>query len=277
MQYHRLSLRFHLPKAPPYFIGSQIRGALGHALKQTVCVHPLMECKGCFAAENCLYYDWYEKSGTYHPFRLDFELGKPYYDFTLYLFGDAVAKLPYVVSALHRMLTRTGLGVERHRTDKFEFFVNGLSAWRDGHFTMPETSPQQLDIPSEPTPSRIKLTFVTPLRIKYQNRFVRQMDQLHLPTLIRSVYQREQALLGFPPSKLPFRVEGEITDRFGTFQDLTRFSYRQQGKLRVGGMMGEITLEGLDDASYQILQKAQILGMGKQTVFGLGKVKVDTL
>ena len=44
----------------PYkFIGSTIRGALGWSLKRVVCINPSFKCEGCFAKDNCLYYDMY--------------------------------------------------------------------------------------------------------------------------------------------------------------------------------------------------------------------------
>jgi len=73
---------------PPYFIGSQLRGALGYALKKVTCINPSFKCDGCFATNNCLYYEFYEEKNVFHKYRFDFELGKEFYDFSFYLFDD---------------------------------------------------------------------------------------------------------------------------------------------------------------------------------------------
>jgi CRISPR-associated endoribonuclease Cas6 len=278
LPYRHIALRFMPPEGnTPYFIGSQIRGALGYALKETVCINPSYRCEGCFAKENCLYFDWFEKKGSYHPYRLDIELGKPYYNAGLYLFSDAVEKLPYVVSALHRMLTKNGLGVKRTKIETFELIIDGKKAYDGKKFVLPENEPQIVREVCENPPERIKVSFITPLRIKYQNRFVRTIEELHFPTLIHSAYRRFKELTRQEAGKLPFRVEGDITDRFGTFEDLTRYSSRQKGKLKIGGLRGEIVIEGPDARSYAYLKAAEIIGAGKQTVFGLGKIKVDAI
>ena len=278
LPYRRIGVRFMPPEGEvPYFIGSQIRGAMGYALKDTVCVNPSFRCNGCFASENCLYYDWFEKRGAYHLYRLDIELGRPYYDIGLYLFSEAVEKLPYVVSTLHRMLSENGLGLERKKVKDFELDIDGERAYADGEFRLPQNEVRRVDILPGEAPERVKLTFVTPLRLKYRNRFVRTMEEIYLPTLIGSVYRRYATLLGEETGRLPFRVEGEIVRSFGTFEDLTRFSSRQKSKLKIGGMRGEVHIEGLDETSYAYLKAAEIIGMGKQTVFGLGKVKVESL
>jgi len=79
MQYTKISIISKL--TPPYFIGSQLRGALGYALKKVVCINPAYKCDECFAKNSCLYYEFYE-SNEYHKFRFDFELDKEFYDFS---------------------------------------------------------------------------------------------------------------------------------------------------------------------------------------------------
>ena len=273
MIYSTIRARFTLPDDPPYFIGSQIRGALGYALKRTVCINPAYQCEGCFAADNCLYYDFYESQNGYHPYRLDFELGKSYYDFSLYLFEKATEKLPYIVSALHVMLTQNGLGKERVTIDEYQLFVNGTSAVEGGKIVLPPETTVTCRPPQQ-TPSTLTLRFVTPLRIKHHNRFVRSGDYLTLRGILHSIYQRRQMLEGAERGRLPFEPRGEIVDRFVRFKDLSRYSGRQRGTLKIGGMVGEMTIEGIDPQSYALLKLGEIIGAGKQTVFGLGKIEV---
>ena len=99
MEYVKLSLLFK--EKPPYFIGSQLCGALGYALKNIVCINPNKICENCYASGQCLYCQFYEHKNDYHKYRLDFELNKSYYDFNFYLFCDAVNSLPIIISAFH--------------------------------------------------------------------------------------------------------------------------------------------------------------------------------
>ncbi len=276
MIYHTIRIRFQNAKTPLYFIGSQLRGAFGYALKRTVCINPAFECSSCFAADNCLYYDFYESKEGYHPYRFDFELGKSYYDFRLYLFGEATSKLAYVVSALHRMLTDTGIGKERFKVTAYELFVNGASAMKEGKIVLPTSEPLVFEFPND-VADNVKVHFITPLRIKSNNRFVRHAEHLTLRALINSLYQRSLMLEGKDRAKLPFEPQGKIVDRFAHFKDLTRYSGRQKGKLKIGGLLGEMTIEGLDGESYRLLKLGELIGVGKQTVFGLGKIAVEEL
>ena len=59
-------------KLPYEFIGSTIRGVLGIALKKVLCINPSYECKGCFAKDNCVFYDLYESN--FAKFRLKISL-----------------------------------------------------------------------------------------------------------------------------------------------------------------------------------------------------------
>jgi len=52
---YELRLRAAQQVALPAFLGSTLRGAFGHALKQAVCIMPHRDCERCMVAERCLY------------------------------------------------------------------------------------------------------------------------------------------------------------------------------------------------------------------------------
>src|SRR5689334_4844685 len=52
---YELRLRAVRQTALPAFLGSTLRGAFGHALKQAVCIMPHRDCERCLVAERCLY------------------------------------------------------------------------------------------------------------------------------------------------------------------------------------------------------------------------------
>ncbi|MBN2826136.1 MAG: CRISPR system precrRNA processing endoribonuclease RAMP protein Cas6 [Campylobacterales bacterium] len=271
MRYCKISVLIN--DKPPYFIGSQLRGALGYALKKVTCINPSYQCEGCFALANCLYYEFYEKQNSFHPFRFDFELGCEYYDFSLYLFEEATQKLPYVVSALFQMLTQHGLGRDKKTYQNFELYINDTQALKNGQLSIPPHTTQRLTIDS--THQEITLHFKTPLRIKKDNRFVRD-DAIELPDIINSVYQRQMQLLGKGYGKFPYPIEGEIVSKTIEYKELTRQSKRQKTTMNLGGIVGEIEIKGLNKECYEVLKVGELIGMGKQTVFGLGKIEIVT-
>jgi hypothetical protein len=52
---YRLVLRAEHNCSLPVFLGSTLRGAFGHALKQAVCVMPHKDCERCMVQDRCLY------------------------------------------------------------------------------------------------------------------------------------------------------------------------------------------------------------------------------
>ena len=255
----------------PFFLGSQLRGAFGYALKKVVCINPSFKCDECFAKDNCLYYQFYEEKNVYHKYRFDYELGKSY-DFSVYLFDDTVSKLPYVVSALYQMITKIGFGKDRKTYTKFDMFVNDSSIFKEDEIILPKDYEKEFDI--DTFSPNISVKFVTPLRLKKNNRFIKS-EELEIEDIINSIYQRERKLQQKEPKKVDFKPTGEIIKKELKFLDISRYSNRQQAKLKIGGLVGEMQIKDIDEKSYRLLKLGEIIGVGKQTVFGLGKIKVE--
>lgn len=271
MTYSKISVIFKPEQKSPYFIGSQLRGAFGYALKKVTCINPSYECKECFASSNCLYHEFYEEKNSFHRYRFDFELGKDYYDFSLYLFDNAASKLPYAMSALHMMLTAVGFGKDRVVCKDFSIYINDTNCFADGKLTIPKDFIKKLRIDN--FRPNITLLFATPLRIKKENRFVRD-DELELEGIINSIYQRQMKLLGREHKRFPYPIEGKIVEKELKFVELTRQSNRQKTTMNMGGIMGEIKIKNLNKECYEVLKVGELIGVGKQTVFGLGKIEI---
>ena len=274
MQYTKISIIIKSDSRPPYFIGSQLRGALGYALKKVTCINPSFDCKECFATSNCLYYEFYEEKNRAHKYRFDFELGKEFYEFDFYLFDNACMKLPYVVSAFYMMLTQNGLGKDRKIYKQFDMYINDIRCLINGQLKLPKEFIKTFQI--DTIYQNITLQFKTPLRIKKDNRFVRK-EEIELKDLVNSIYQRQMQLIGQKPKRFPYDIEGEIVRKELYFKELTRMSNRQKTTMNMGGLMGEIEIEGINDKAFHVLKLGEFIGVGKQTVFGLGKIKVEDL
>jgi len=274
MTYTKISIIFKPEDKPAYFIGSQLRGALGYALKKVSCINPSYNCEGCFASANCLYYEFYEEKNVFHKYRFDINLGLDYYNFDFYLFDDAVIKLPYVISALHMMITQNGLGMNRNTYKDFDMYINDEPCFINGQLKMPKDFTKSFMI--NKISQNVHLKFLTPLRIKKDNKFLRS-DGLELENIINSIYQRQMQLLGKGFKKFPYKIEGEITNKKLEFKELTRQSNRQKTTMNMGGIIGSMEIKNLSKECYEVLKLGELIGVGKQTVFGLGKIKVEDI
>lgn len=263
-------ISFVIRDKPPYFIGSQLRGALGYALKRVTCINPSKICEGCYAINECLYYEFFEEKNSFHKFRFDFELGKEFYDFSFYLFDNKVSKVPYIVSAFDKMLKEQGLGVNKKTYKDFDCYINN-NTLDNQKLVIPNNYVEEFKV--ENIFQKVTINIKTPLRIKKNNRFIRD-DNIELEDIINSIYQRKNSILENEFKKLPFKIEGTILEKEIRYKELTRKSNRQKTKMNLGGVIGKITIENLDKESFELLKLGELIGVGKSTVFGLGKIEV---
>ncbi|MEF3191402.1 MAG: CRISPR system precrRNA processing endoribonuclease RAMP protein Cas6 [Campylobacterales bacterium] len=271
IRYINITTIVNINATPPPFIGSQLRGALGLALKQVVCINPSKQCQGCFASSDCLYYKWYEQRDGYHPYRLAITLNQKHYDFGLYLFEEACEALAYLLAAIERMITALGLGGERVKGTIASIRTDTKLLYDGRTFTIEGTTPTLF----APTPESHRYTVIetiTPIRLKSDNRLVRAMPSLE--AILTSIWHRYNELKGLPRSKLPFIPQGELRGSSGQFVELSRYSNRQQTKMFLGGVVGRLVYEGVDENSLMLLRLGEIIGVGKSTVFGLGQILV---
>jgi CRISPR-associated endoribonuclease Cas6 len=251
----------------PFFIGSQIRGTLGYALKEVVCINPTFNCDGCFAKNECIYHDFYEDKNQYQKYRLDFELGNRIYDFSIYLFDNATSKLPFIILAFVKTFRDIGLGKNRVIFDDFKLFVNdnllSSSLEIENNFIKNFIEPDEFE-------SRLTLELKTPLRIKKRNSFIKDGSLLELKDILNSIKNRYDNLIEVKRPRINF--EGKISSYDLVFKDLSRFSNRQKTKMKLGGLVGKVKVENLNKESYRLLKLGEVIGVGKQTTFGLGKI-----
>ena len=272
MKYHFIEVKTNSKLKAPYFTGSMLRGAFGYALKKVVCINPSYRCEGCFAKENCLYYDFYEKPNTFHPFRFDIKLESPNYNFGLYLFNQATDKLPYILSALHKMLTEIGISRENHTFHNIEISVNNTVIYRNNEFKLKNLTPKEFHLDNYCR--KVKIQLLTPLRIKKNNKLLR--ENLEVEDILRSIYQREQELnSGKRVHSLNYTPKVGTTLKLLQYKHLKRKSNRQKQILNIDGLIGEMVATDIDQESYRLLKVGEIIGVGKQTVMGLGKIEIE--
>lgn len=235
-------------KKPYLFIGSKVRGAFGYALKEEVCINPSFECKGCFAAKECLFYKFYEEQNTTHEYRLDFKLHSDKYKFSILLFGDA----------------------KKHKEVVHKAMLDSLKEYSYIDFKEKE---KKLKIKQKS--KIIKIAFLTPLRIKKQNRFATK--DIELLDILLSIHKRYLDLQKLPYERVKLNTNYKIISKNLRYQELTRRSNKQNTKMHLGGLMGELIVNNVNEEIYKLLKIGEVIGVGKSTVFGLGKIKVEDL
>jgi len=271
MNYLKISIKQVVALTPPHFLGSLLRGSFGYALKNVTCLSPKGVCEGCFASSNCVYYDFYEQKNNYHSFRFDFELYPQNFDFNLYLFGDSMRKIPYILSALQKMATQNGYGKDRIKATNLQIAINGKSVY-DG-FDFDLSGIEQNEVKFDKFCPNVVLRFATPLRMKKNGKQVWH-NELELKDILQSIHNKLSQLEGKALSRLEFTPTGEIVESKMRFIDFTRLSNRQKMTMQLGGLVGEIRFAKMDKESYEMLKMGEIMGVGKQSVFGLGKIEV---
>jgi len=255
----------------PFFVGSMLRGVIGHALKRVVCINPSYECEGCFALRECLYYQFYEKPNSIHQYRLGIRLKPRTLNFSLYLFEDAIDSIPYVVAAVIKAFEEIGIGKEHVKMCVASIHVNERLVYSKQHgASLDNIVPNELEI--DRFCQEVQLQFVMPLRMKQNNKIAAESIALH--SLINNIHNRYTQLKGLEARSLGYRVRGEVTQNSMKFMELQRYSNRQKTAMNLGGLMGDITIKGLDKQSYMYLKIGEIIGAGKQTVFGLGSYHI---
>jgi len=306
-------LRFELeaqdPIRLPDYAGSAWRGLLGHGLRRTACVTRQPTCAGCLLAQNCVYSTLFETpaaaaqaqdgySAMPHPFVLDLDPSAPRtlapgapFELTIHLIGAAIAQAPYLIHALG-LAGQQGFGSARGRfsiTGVTRERVPGDGVWeqvysaRDGVYQPRDPAP----LLPPPAPAKARLRLGTPLRIKRNGHFLGARD-LTAADLVHALYRRLRTLAqlqggapandpewldprGFPRDPEALRLHAHWL----RWHEWTRYSSRQDTLMQMGGLIGDITLDGPAlPAIWPALWVGQWTHVGKGTAFGLGGYRI---
>ena len=301
-QIYTFHCRFTTDARLPGYLGSTLRGALGWALKKTSCALRRQQCAGCLLRQQCAY-AWIFETERYtnvegrtvntrpHPFvlqpgknRENMEQGAEF-SFSLLLLDRAVEMLAHLVYAV-RVMGASGIGSGcRNGLGRFalqKVSVSGrtiYSAEKETLTTAPEPFCIGLDNKRDSGPSRLKVHLLTPLRFKQGNRM---NTDLPFHVLIRACLRRiaalEEAYGGGEPD-LDYRGLVERARQVKTlkssirWQKLYRWSNRQRQNTSLSGLSGSIIYHGDLNEFVPILHYGEQVNIGKQTVFGLGKIE----
>lgn len=208
--------------------------------------------------------------------------------FTLLLFGEANNNLAYFIYAFDQI---GDIGIGKRVDGKLaSFCLHQVSAGRHIIYSKEESKirkdqPVQnlsIELPKHDgdVVSDLTVELITPLRLKYENSL---HAELPFHVLIRAMLRRASSLFeyhggGEPP--LDYRGlilqarDINIKESRISWHDWRRYSNRQEQAMMMGGMIGEITYANVPGEYMPLLRFCEQVHLGKQTTFGLGKIKV---
>ncbi len=292
------------PTILPMYKGSTFRGVFGRALKNVVCALKRNRCEDCLLKSQCMYIRIFEpslysgkNSGVPNPFviqppdsdKTGYKPGDAF-EFNLLVFGEMVKSLPYFIYAFDEM-GKTGIGkkIDGHR-GKFDlkdvkFRDRIIYSGDNGKLEIPDADDLIIkpeDLEDSQKCSKINVSMKTPLRVKFENKIqaglpfhvlVRAM--LRRISLLENAYGRGEPDIDY---KGLVNLAQEVTIDKNNLKwfDWQRYSFRQDEKMFMGGMVGSITYKG-DLGKYIPLMKfCEKVHLGKQTTFGLGKIRTKS-
>ena len=223
--------------------------------------------------------------------------------FDLILIGNVIDYVPYVVFSVFQM-GHTGLGVGRHPFDLNAAYCfqpgndpendsesSSHDNWRplyDGASQRILFSPNHQRLSSENSPTnsikKLKLNFLTQTRLKFGNDLTIDFNFRKLTfKLLRRVL--ELAHFYSPGETIDWqfnhllKAASDITikDRNLRWEDYGRYSNRQKTKMKMGGFVGDMTLEGDLSPFLDLLRYSEVLHAGKGTTFGLGRMEIEKI
>lgn len=303
---HRLHLQADTAVHLPDYAGSMWRGALGHALKRTVCVTGARHCPDCLLYRSCVYPYVFEtpppenaaKLRKYpaapHPFVIEpwpdcreLAAGEAF-GVDLVLIGRGHAQLAYFIEALRRAGEHgVGKGAARGegRYTLASLAQETAAGWQTIYAPGSRLEPLPTGTPDVPPlpAGAVRVELPTPLRLKVGDDLVTP-DRLRFRDFFSHLLRRVSLLSYFhtdTPLDADFRALVQaaeavsLTDIDLRWQDWTRYSSRQDALLQMGGLVGGFTLPGAALAPFwPYLWLGQWTHLGKGAVMGLGRYRL---
>jgi hypothetical protein len=292
----------------PVYKGSTFRGAFGTALRKISCQTGAEGCRTCHLRGSCDFFYIFvtpppegiaEKryaEATPHPFLIEPPLEeKDFYEpgeqlgFSLVLIGRGIAYFERFVEAFMEM-GKAGIGKKqkskgrvRIREIRSSAGANFLNNGRSAPAFSTRRLPLLSDVGGEGSqlfPVGLSLFFVTPTRFCIDNQPVSERDftfELMIRNLIRRIsLLHDYHRIGGP--SLPdlneiilSAADIRIVHNDLEWYDWDRYSSRQDTRMTLGGFVGRIELSGISKEIITLLQAGEVVHVGKNTLFGMGK------
>lgn len=249
-----------------------LRGALGAAMMDLECVREDRQCAPCPHADSCLISSWYDpgrNTGRSRPFTLwgtpgvGAEVGPERPLVADMTFTEPLPK-PELLKLAWDRVGRVGVGHDRIPADVELMVLGGEGSGWPGPVPLRQVArvprgvvraklhfdvPLQLKEAGEPTPTAVLEAMINRVRGVARRQGVR-IDRW-FPNRLRGYWEQLRHLPG------------------------QRFSARQQAELDLSGWTGVLVIDEDADAISDLLGAIEVVGVGRATTAGLGRVWVE--
>lgn len=282
----------------PDYAGSAIRGAFGKALRKTACMTHMPKCRSCPLFRSCPYTAIFETPAPVnHTLQKFSQIPSPYvieapdwgrrtyeagetFSFSVVLIGQAIYHLALVIYSLKRAFSfEVAHGSAQLMTVKHCSQFGDKTIVYGGEFSEIQDHSASLDFDSLLSNDHsVALRFITPLRLQ-ENGVGLSPQRITAQNLLMTLTRRVSLLMELQAKHnldLPFSEikasldEVEISKQLH-WQDWIRYSNRQQQKMHLGGVLGDIVINDLHPLMHLLLAVGQYTHVGKNAVFGLGR------
>lgn len=286
----------------PEYAGSMLRGAWGHQLRRICCMTKQPNCNGCPLRATCPYSIVFEpaptSANTGHkppvPYVIETDLHRQKrwlkagsnVHFHMVLMGAALQQLPLIIYAWQQALQR-GIGSKNNAGSAIlqqvmQILPQGQThqVWHETEQPEVENCEMQWQLPPMPQ-GEIRLQLKTPLRLQQQGRILNQ--DITPSAFLMALVRRLQFVSQQWPVEQPWQVadvhykhqaEDIVWHSELRWHDWARYSNRQQQKMKLGGLVGNICFNALDEVFWPALYLGQWLHIGKETSFGFGQYQI---
>jgi len=312
---YNFTLNFLEKASLPRYKGSTLRGAFGVNFRKICCLQKKKRCEECLLRQKCPFIYIFNSSpppdakklrrydNIPRPFLIlphldekqEYSPGEKL-TFQLTLIGDAINYLSYFILTFKEM-GRSGLGKKVNgKRGVFELSrVDALSPITGKSSKIYSSSDeliynkdtkishsQIMKKVEKMNKEKIKITFTTPLRLRYKGSYIFHPEFYHL---IKALLGRLSSLSYFycnEELKIDFKKLIQDAHRVKLlssayfWKDWWRYSSRQKTNMALGGVVGEVTFSGDLEPYLPFLVWGELVHIGKGTTFGLGRYKIDT-
>lgn len=297
---YQLTFQVTEPIQLPEYAGSTLRGAFGRALRKIACMTKQTDCKGCPLYRTCPYTNIFETPApTQHELQKFSQVPNGYIieppewgekiyfegeklQFSLVLFGKLIVQLPLIAFAF-KCAFEYNVGKGKAHLLDIESFdeieERFLSVLVNGNIIEHH---QAVEIP-EKFANNFIIEINTPLRLQENGNPLREKE-ITAERFFISLAKRIALLSEFHSEALSLDFELLRNDisfiqdtKFLRWQDWTRYSSRQDQKMKLGGVIGKWQFRNLSPLLAQLLYIGQWLHCGKNATFGLGKYQITNL
>ena len=302
---HEVTVRFVEKAVVPPYEGSMIRGAFGRAFKQSCCPIPHDNGSGCPLGDKCPYAYVFETSPPEgaRDFARNQEVPRPYvfeppedtkmeyapgermrFGFTVV--GRAVDYMPYFIYAFSKMgeegVGRLKAGYRLERVVAKNPLVGTREEIYDGEMVrnrrLPVVWSNAESVAQKLNGERLRLEFMTPAFVKFRGEVSPEAPSFQ--ALVQSLLIRIPMLSAVHCGEVwreDFRAlveraaEVEMVRDETTWVSFRRYSSFKKKSEPLEGVVGGVEYAGPVEEFLPLLCMGQLIHVGKQAVFGLGR------